>query len=80
MDNENKESFVIQALKEDKTYHFDIYPDETEKEIFGFDGKIKKIEANSITFDVVSWEGKGKERHQEKMILKVIVKEEETAK
>ena len=70
MDNEN---FLTQALKEDVLYHFDLFPNKDEKEIFSFDGKLKKIELHSFTFALTTYEGKGKDRHQVPMILRVSI-------
>ena len=70
MDNEN---FLTQALKEDVLYHFDLFPDKDEKGIFSFEGKLKKIEPHSFTFALTTYEGKGKDRHQVPMILRVSV-------
>ena len=69
----NNENFLTQALKEDVLYHFDLFPDKDEKEIFSFDGKLKKIEPHSFTFALTTYEGKGKDRHQVPMILRVSV-------
>ena len=54
-------------------YHFDLFPDKDEKEIFSFDGKLKKIEPHSFTFALTTYEGKGKDRHQVPMILRVSI-------
>ena len=64
---------MTQALKEDVLYHFDLFPNKDEKEIFSFDGKLKKIEPHSFTFALTTYEGKGKDRHQVPMILRVSV-------
>ena len=70
MDNEN---FLTQVLKENVLYHFDLFPDKDEKEIFSFDGKLKRIEPHSFTFALTTYEGKGKDRHRVPMILRVSI-------